>query len=128
MQSGRGRSHMVPNRMTSCAVFRRGPTLAALALLALGVSAGGGGCTLLLDADANPYKCSTSADCNRFPNAVCDDARKQCVPRLPFVDGGPPEGGAGGTSGLTCEFSFDNAARIHGPGPDGGLRPLPEGP
>jgi len=82
----------------------------------------------LLDANADPYKCSTNADCERFPNAVCDSARKQCVPRLPFVDGGPPDGGAGGTSGLTCELSFDNAVRIYAPGPDGGLRPLPESP
>jgi hypothetical protein len=125
MQSGRGPSHIVPDRMKLRAVIRP----PGWALLALGLAAGGGlGCTLLLDADANPYKCSTSADCNRFPNAVCDDARKQCVPRLPFLDGGTLDTGSGGTSGLTCEVSFDNALRIHGPGPDGGLRPLPEGP
>ncbi|HXU02215.1 MAG TPA: hypothetical protein VN903_14715 [Polyangia bacterium] len=78
-----------------------------------------------LDTGGNPYKCSTTADCDRFPNAVCDDARKMCVPRLPYAG---QDGGGGGTSGLTCVESFDNSARITGGDPDGGLLPLPEGP
>ena len=105
---------------------------AALVLIALGISMGGGaGCTLLLDTSTNPTtRCETDGDCARFPNAACDDARKQCVPRLPYVDSGaPPDTGAGGTSGgLTCELAFDNQAPINLSGPDGGLRPLPEGP
>ena len=37
--------------------------------------------------------------------------------------------GRGGTSGgLTCELAFDNQARINLSGPDGGLRPLLDGP
>jgi hypothetical protein len=103
---------------------------AVLVLIALAVSTGGGvGCTLLLDTSSNPHKCATDDDCALLPNAVCDDARKTCVPRLPYVDSGAPDTGAGGTSGgLTCEQSFDNKARISFPGPDGGLRPLPDGP
>jgi hypothetical protein len=104
---------------------------AALVLIVLCISMGGGaGCTLLLDTSANPTtRCETDGDCARFANAACDDARKQCVPRLPYVDSGAPDTGAGGTSGgLTCELAFDNAARINLSGPDGGLRPLPDGP
>ena len=103
---------------------------AVLVLIALGISMGGGaGCTLLLDTSSSPNKCETDNDCARFPNAACDDARKQCVPRLPYVDSGAPDTGAGGTSGgLTCELTFDNQARINLSGPDGGLRPLPDGP
>jgi hypothetical protein len=109
--------------------LRPGPALAGLALLILGVSVGGGtGCTLLLDTSGNAYKCSSDSDCTHFPNAVCDSARKQCVPRLPYVDSGVLDTGAGGTSGLTCEQSFDNGQRLTMTGPDGGLRPLPEGP
>jgi len=111
-------------------VLRPGPSLAGLALIVLigGVSVGGGaGCTLLLDTSSNPYRCSTDGDCARFPNAVCDNARKECVPRLPYPDSGMPDSGAGGTSGLTCEVTFDNGLRLTQVGPDGGLRPLPEG-
>jgi hypothetical protein len=105
----------------------------AVALAIVGVLAGGGaGCSVLLDTDTNPYKCTTSADCTRYPDAVCDTARKQCVARLPPVgfdagvaDGG---GGTGGTGGLTCELAFDNRTRVPLDGPDGGLRPLPETP
>ncbi len=103
----------------------------ALVLIVLSISAGGGvGCTLLLDTTSNPYKCETDDDCVRLPNAACDDAKKQCVPRLPFVDAAAgSDTGAGGTSGgLSCELSFDNRVRINVSGPDGGLRPLPEGP
>jgi hypothetical protein len=110
-------------------VLRPGPALVGLGLLIVGVWAGGGaGCTLLLDTGASPYKCSSDADCARFPNAVCDSARRECVPRLPYADGGPPDTGAGGTSGLTCQMTFDNGTRLHQSGPDGGLVPLPEGP
>jgi len=100
---------------------------AGLALIVLCISVGGGaGCSILLDSSANPYKCVTDDDCSRFPDAVCDAIKKVCVPRLPIVDSGAVDtGGAGGTSGLTCEVSFDNAARINLTGPDGGLRPLP---
>jgi hypothetical protein len=109
--------------------LRPSPALAGLALiiLTLGASVGGGsGCTLLLDTSGNPYKCGNDNDCARFPNAVCDSARKQCVPRLPYADSGVPvDTGAGGTSGLTCEVTFDNALRLTAVGPDGGLRPLP---
>jgi hypothetical protein len=112
------------------AVLRPGPALAGVALMFLGISIGGmAGCTLLLDTTANPYKCSTDDDCKHFPNAACDNARKQCVPRLPNASGdsGPPDDGAGGTSGLTCELTFDNKARLSQTAPDGGLRPLPDG-
>ena len=98
----------------------------ALVLIVLSISAG---CTLLLDTSSSPYKCETDDDCVRLPNAACDDVKKQCVPRLPFVDGGAPsDTGAGGTGGLSCELFFDNRVRINVTGPDGGLRPLPEGP
>jgi hypothetical protein len=100
---------------------------AAVAVVGL-YTASGAGCTLLLDTSANPHKCSTDADCARFPNAACDNARKVCVPKLPYVsDAGTLETGAGGTGGgPACELSFDNNARIGVTGPDGGLRPLPE--
>jgi hypothetical protein len=103
---------------------------AVLVLTVLGIAAvDGTGCTLLLDTSASPHKCETDDDCARLPNAACDDARKQCVPRLPFVDSGAPDTGAGGTSGgLACELSFDNRVRINASGPDGGLRPLPDEP
>lgn len=95
-------------------------------LIALGISVGGGiGCTLLLDASADPYKCVNDIDCAVFPDAVCDSVKRECVPRLPFAEGGVPDTGAGGTSGLTCELSFDNNARLNLRGADGGLRPLP---
>jgi hypothetical protein len=102
---------------------------AGLVLIALGIAVGGGvvGCTLLLDASADPFKCANDIDCARFPDAVCDSVRRQCVPRLPYADGGAPDTGAGGTSGLTCELTFDNDARLNSRGPDGGLRPLPDG-
>jgi hypothetical protein len=102
--------------------------LCGLAVAALALSAaGGGGCTLLLDTSANPQKCSNDGDCARFPNAACDDARKICVPKLPYANDagmGMPDTGAGGTA--ACELAFDNAARINAFGPDGGLRPLPD--
>jgi hypothetical protein len=87
------------------------------------------GCTLLLDTSANPHKCNNDADCARFPNAACDNVRKVCVPKLPYLtDAAPIETGAGGTGGAAaCELSFDNAGRLNGVGPDGGLRPLPQG-
>jgi hypothetical protein len=101
----------------------------ALAVVFAGAS---GGCTLLLDTDANPHSCNVEADCARLPNAVCDNARRICVPRLPAAgdDGGAPmDAGVDDTGGgLMCELAFDNAARITMTGPDGGLRPLPEGP
>ena len=131
MQSRPGRSHMVADRMRQLglAVFSPGPALAGLALIALGLSgAGGAGCTLLLDTNgvAPSSKCETDDDCAKFSNAACDDIKKHCVPRLPLVDAGvvAPTGTAG-TSGLTCELSFDNKARIFQSGPDGGLRALP---
>jgi hypothetical protein len=101
-----------------------GPTGLALIVLCISM-AGGAGCSILLDSSANPYKCQNDDDCGRFPSAVCDDIKKECVPRLPIVDSGTVDTGAGGTSGLTCELSFDNQARINLMGPDGGLRPLP---
>jgi hypothetical protein len=103
----------------------------ALAVVFVGAS---GGCTLLLDTDgANPHSCNIDADCAQLPNAVCDNARRVCVPRLPSAgdDGGVPpiDGGDADTGGgLMCELAFDNAARITMSGPDGGLRPLPEEP
>jgi hypothetical protein len=107
--------------------FRSGRALAALALVVAAASSGGAGCSLLLDTDASLPTCNSDADCARFPNAACDSARRICVPRLPSAIG---DGGAGSdTAGpLTCELSFDNQARIALPGPDGGLRPLPEAP
>jgi hypothetical protein len=110
----------------------RAPTaliIGGVVAAALGLSvAGGVGCTLLLDTSNNPQKCSTDADCARFPNAACDNARRQCVPKLPYgSDAGTSETGAGGAG--ACELWFDNSARIAGNGPDGGLRPLPtDGP
>jgi hypothetical protein len=104
----------------------------AVALVVLGAFAGSGtGCSVLLETDTNPYKCTTSADCAGHPDAVCDTSRKQCVQRLPpfSPDAGVPDGGgSGGTSGLTCQLAFDNRTRLPLDGPDGGLRPLPEAP
>ena len=105
-----------------------GPAGLALIVLCISVAGGtsGAGCSILLDSSANPYKCVTDDDYVRFPSAACDDVKKECVPRLPMFDAGMVDtGGAGGTSGLTCELSFDNKARINVTGPDGGLRPLP---
>jgi hypothetical protein len=122
---------MVADRMRQLgsAVLSPGPALAGLALIALGLSsAGGAGCTLLLDTNgATPSsKCETDDDCAKFPNAACDDIKKHCVPRLPPVDSGVvAPTGTGGGSGLTCELSFDNKTRIFQTGLDGGLRPLP---
>jgi hypothetical protein len=101
---------------------------AAVAAVCL-TAALGAGCTLLLDTTANPHKCTTDDDCTRFPNAACDNARKVCVPKLPYlVDSGVMDTGAGGTGGgPACELAFDNAGRLNGVGPDGGLRPLPQG-
>jgi hypothetical protein len=100
----------------------------AVAVAILGVFTGGGaGCSVLLDTDTNPYKCTTDADCARYAsNAACDSARKQCVTRLPPFnpDAGVPDGG-GGMGGLSCTLSFDNRLRVPLDGPDGGLRPLP---
>jgi hypothetical protein len=110
-------------------VSRAGRARVALTTAAVCLTAAiGAGCTLLLDTSANPQKCSNDADCARFPNAACDDARKVCVPKLPYLtDGGATDTGAGGTGGApACQLSFDNASRINGVGPDGGLRPLPE--
>ena len=104
----------------------------AVALAILGVFAGGGaGCSVLLETDTNPYKCTTDADCLRYAsNAACDNSRMQCVTRLPpfTPDAGTPDGGGGGSGGLSCTLSFDNRLRVPLDGPDGGLRPLPEGP
>jgi hypothetical protein len=100
----------------------------ALGAAALSVG-GGGGCTVLLETDTNPYKCKVDADCTKYSsNAVCDNARRQCVPRLPFVvmDAGPPPDASDGGGSFTCELSFDN--RRVPLEPDGGLRPLPEEP
>jgi hypothetical protein len=98
-------------------------------VLAFGLLGASAACTLLLDTDANPQTCKIDADCARFPNAACDNARRVCVPRLPSVvmDGGVPLDGSVDTGGgLVCQAAFDNAARITMTGPDGGLRPLPE--
>ncbi len=63
---------------------RPGRALAALVFAVWGLLvAGGAGCSLLLDTDANPYMCNTDQDCARYPNAACDNVRRQCVPRLP---------------------------------------------
>lgn len=103
-------------------------------LLSLFLAASGAGCSLLLDYESDPYKCVIDSDCTRFTNAACDSIRKQCVPRLPsgqFDAGAPADGGDAGDGGpgaLTCEISFDNTVRLTLTGPDGGLRPLPEGP
>src|SRR5262245_65569498 len=71
-----------PIGMRKLAAFRRcRRALAGLALAALGAAAGSPACTLLLDTDANPNTCKVDADCARFPNAACDNARRVCVPR-----------------------------------------------
>jgi hypothetical protein len=114
---------------------RLAPNVARAGLLALALVAGGTGCSLLLDYESNPYKCVIDSDCARYANAVCDSARKVCVPRFPQVvtdagastdasDGGRDEG----PGALTCELAFDNSTRLTLVGPDGGLRPLPEDP
>jgi hypothetical protein len=98
---------------------------AGVVLAIVGVATAGGGCTLLLETDADPYRCGNDQDCARFPDAACDSVKKQCVPRLPAIgwDAGPPADTGGG---LACELSFDNSIRIPLSGPDGGLRPLPD--
>jgi hypothetical protein len=101
----------------------------ALLVLAVALAGANAACTLLLDTDANPHRCDADTDCAHLPNAVCDNARRVCVPRFPSaaLDGGlPGDVDAGG--GLMCQLSFDNAARLTFTGPDGGLRPLPEAP
>jgi hypothetical protein len=111
------------------ATSRPGRALTALVFAVWGVAvAGGAGCSLLLDTDANPYTCNNDQDCARYPNAACDNVRRQCVPRLPTVvsDAGAPP--PDGSSPLTCELVFDNSRRVTLRGPDGGLIPLPEGP
>jgi len=110
------------------AISRPGRALTALVFAVWVVSvAGGAGCSLLLDTDANPYLCNTDQDCARYPNAACDNVRKQCVPRLPSagMDAGAPPDGSGA---LTCELAFDNSRRVALSGPDGGLLPLPVSP
>lgn len=111
------------------AISRPGRALTALAFAVWGLFvAGGAGCSLLLDTDSNPYMCNTDQDCARYPNAACDNARRQCVPRLPSAgsDAGAPPDGPGA---LTCQLTFDNSRRVGLVGPDGGLLPLPaEGP
>jgi len=106
----------------------RGGFAVAGAAALLAVSAIGGlGCTLLLDTSSNPQSCTIDSDCARFPNAACDNARKVCVPRQPYVDSGAPPDTSDGATGGTCSLSFDNSIRIIVGGPDGGLRPLPDG-
>ena len=111
-----------------------GRVLAALFIILL-LAAGGAGCSLLLDYESDPYRCVIDSDCARFTSAACDTVRKQCVPRFPS---GQSDAGLGGDTGdgarddgpgaLSCEMSFNNAARLMLTGADGGLRPLPEGP
>ena len=133
-------SHNLPNRMRRLGFApnfrwaRFAPAVVSSALFGF-VLAGGTGCSLLLDYESNPYSCVIDSDCQRYAGAVCDNARKVCVPRFPsgVVDSGvPPDGGdAGrddGPGALTCELSFDNGNRLTLVGPDGGLRPLPEVP
>lgn len=134
-------SHNLPNRMRRLGFTRffrsarLAPTLALAGLLPAASAGGGTGCSLLLDYESNPYKCVIDSDCARYANAVCDSARKVCVPRLPnvIVDAGAnPDASDGGRDegpgALTCELAFDNGTRLTLVGPDGGLRPLPEGP
>jgi len=107
----------------------------AVAFALLGVwAAGGTACTRLLATDIQKYKCNTDADCAGLPDAVCDNAHRECIKRLPFAnnndadastDGGADDGGAD-ASGGACELSFDNKTRLPLNGPDGGLRPLEE--
>jgi len=103
-----------------------------LAIVVGGFSGGAAGCSVLLETDTNPYKCTTDADCLRYAsNAACDTARRQCVARLPPSTpdaAGTGGDGSGGTGGLSCSLSFDNRLRVPLDGPDGGLRPLPEPP
>jgi hypothetical protein len=47
--------------------------------LVLGLGAGLGSCSLLLDLDA--AQCRTDGDCARFGEATCDKARRICVAR-----------------------------------------------
>jgi hypothetical protein len=135
-------SHNLPNRMRRLGfppkvrAARFAPAVAVSALLISILAGAGPGCSLLLDYESNPYTCVIDSDCRRYAGAVCDNARKVCVPRLPsgVVDSGTPpaDGGDGGRAdgpgALTCELSFDNGSRLTLVGPDGGLRPLPEGP
>jgi len=106
----------------------RGGLAVAGVVALLGASAIGGiSCTLLLDTSSNPQSCTIDSDCARFPNAACDSSRKVCVPRQPYVDSGAPLDTPDGAPGGTCSLSFDNSIRIIVAGPDGGLRPLPDG-
>lgn len=41
----------------------------------------------------DPSQCSFDRDCERFGQAICDIARKVCVPGVPGVDGGRAEDG-----------------------------------
>jgi hypothetical protein len=113
---------------------RFAPTAALAGLFIFAAAGGGAGCSLLLDYESNPYKCVIDSDCARYTNAVCDSARKVCVPRFPnaITDAGAADASDGGRDegpgALTCELAFDNSARLTLVGPDGGLRPLPEGP
>jgi hypothetical protein len=115
-----------------------GRVFAGLAFVVLGLwASGSAGCSLLLETDV-PSQCSTDADCARYSNSECDNVRRLCVRRLPYGGGGGAGtsgasidsgggGGSGGSGGLACQLSFDNQ-RIQFRGPDGGLRPLTEGP
>jgi hypothetical protein len=129
MQNRKGGVAYPPHRMKQTGavagpgrVRARWVLVAALAAVTASVG-GGAGCSLLLDASANPYKCQIDSDCAHLPNAVCDSVKKECVPRLPNVvtDAGTD------MMGGTCQVSFDNS-RVILDGPDGGLRPLPEAP
>jgi|SRR5262245_3451210 len=130
MQNRKGGVAYPPHRMKETgAVAGPGRVRArwvVVACLAASMAAvgGGAGCSLLLDASANPYKCQIDADCERLPNAVCDSVKKECVPRLPNVvtDSGTDMMGPG-----ICQATFDDSRVIHD-GPDGGLRQLPEVP
>ena len=138
---GAAASHNLPNCMRRLGfrrVFRAArfaPIAAVAGLLAFALGGGGTGCSLLLDYESNPYACVIDSDCARYSNAVCDSVRKVCVQRFPtgLADAGAPadasDGGRDdGPGALTCELAFDNDNRLTLRGPDGGLRPLPEGP
>ena len=132
-------SHNLPNRMRRLGFrpnfrsARFAPAVAFSVRFIVILAGAGPGCSLLLDYESNPYTCVIDSDCQRYTGAVCDNARKVCVPRLPsgVVDSGTPPADGGrddGPGALTCELSFDNGSRLTLVGPDGGLRPLPEGP
>ena len=129
MQNRKGGVAYPPHRMKQTGAVagpgrvRAGWVVAASLAASIASAWGGAGCSLLLDADSNPYKCQIDADCARLPNAVCDSVKKECVPRLPNVVTDSGTDMAGGT----CQASFNNG-RVILDGPDGGLRPLPEVP